>query len=377
MRKLSIAHITFVCLLLIASCTKEPILIEELESPEILEAPFNLETEEALEAFAQHLENNPAQNRHRVIHLRKGSHNQLQAIVDASKPFDHIIIDKGAHYEDKTVYIHHPLFIQGEEGATLYSGVQAIPTFDAGLLQPAIHVLNTRRVMIWNVDFKPIHEAGGIGVLIEQSKRCLVAKSSFYDFQSGIATQHGDYAYIWKNEVHSTPKGFTGEVADVYGIWIINGDKVRVVDNVVTNSIFGIWSCDLEGLAARNECYNNFIGMILCNVPPAYQLPSGTVGSENPGSRWLYRDNYSHDNVEVGILVIDGAADNRVYRNRGGNNGTYDIDVSGPSSRFGFPVPGSFRNRINSTDYSNTTIRDCGEDNTIIGGTLIKDAVCD
>ena len=379
MRNLSIPFTTLAFLLLLNACTKESLVAPvELESPKNLVAPFNLETEEEFEAFAKTLENNTAQSRHRVIHLRNGSHNQLQVIVDASKPFDHIIIDAGKHYEDKTVYIDHPLFIQGEEGATLYSGVKAIATPDAGLLQPALHILNTRKVMIWNVDFKPIGEAGGIGVLIEQSKHCLVAKSSFHDFQSGIATQHGDYAFIWQNEIHSTSKGFTGEIIDVYGIWLINGDKIRVIDNVVTNSIFGIWSCDLGGLASRNECYNNFIGMILCNVPPTYSLPSGgNVGSENPGTDWLYRDNYSHDNIEVGILIIDGATSNRVYRNRGGNNGTYDIDASGPSLRFGDPVPGSFSNRINSTDYPKTTIRDCGEGNTVIGGTLIKNAVCD
>ncbi|NJL77386.1 MAG: hypothetical protein HC892_22495, partial [Saprospiraceae bacterium] len=79
------------------------------------------------------------------------------------------------------------------------------------------------------------------------------------------------------------------------------------------------------------------------------------------------------DNLNVGFLVIDGAKNNYLSGNEGGNNGTYDFELAGDTERFGFFTPTSVGNRaIVGSAY---TVKDCGLDNVVTGGIKIDTAV--
>ena len=91
------------------------------------------------------------------------------------------------------------------------------------------------------------------------------------------------------------------------GVVVMNGEKVSLRNNIISGSGFGAWVCNKNGRAYNNEFYNNWMGLILCKVPPGF-LPffeSGNGGSDYPCTSWKVKNNMSHDNV-WGYIVIDG-----------------------------------------------------------------------
>jgi hypothetical protein len=100
-------------------------------------------------------------------------------------------------------------------------------------------------------------------------------------------------------------------------------------------------------------------------------MPSGeAVGSDLSGEQWIARWNDTHDNLDAGYLVIDGANNNLLANNAAANNATYDIELVGDSMRFGFLTPFSFENTV-FVESPSHTVKDCGVDNTVVGGTQI------
>ena len=150
--------------------------------------------------------------------------------------------------------------------------------------------------------------------------------------------EHGDQTLMWRNDIAVSPIGLNdGGVSIGFGITVINGDDARAIHNKITNAVFGIWACDRNGVAQHNEIYNSLIGLILCNVPPASMpLASGATGSEEPGNHWAVQNNHSHNNFDVGYLVIDGANNNTLLNNRGGNNARVDMELTQDTYRFAF-----------------------------------------
>jgi hypothetical protein len=152
----------------------------------------------------------------------------------------------------------------------------------------------------------------------------------------------------------------------------MNGKSAYVTDNKVSNSLFGIWACDEWGTLERNETFGNYIGTIVCNVPAGYILPSGELtGSLVPGTGWKVRNNNSHDNFNIGYIVIDGANNNLLENNNAFNNGSYDIELTTDTYRFGFLTPAAYKNTVIAGAYPNITIKDCGNGNTVIGGVQV------
>jgi len=116
--------------------------------------------------------------------------------------------------------------------------------------------------------------------------------------------------------------------------------------------------------------HENFIGIILCCVPDeGFTLPGGElVGSALSGTQWKATGNNATGNLDAGYLVIDGANNNLLVANNASNNGTYDIDLTADTYRFGFLTPASFENRVIAAPFANIRIKDCGNDNIISGG---------
>ncbi len=372
MRKYSLLFLLFI---FIAACQKE--VVKPTEAT-VNESQFlSLETEVDLEKFEAFLENNEIANSRgnqfgKKIILEGETHNALQKAINDAGRFGLVVL-KGTHHEETTVKIEHPVYILGQNGAKIISAVKVQEETTDGILRAAIHVNGVRRVTIWGVDFQTKTDVGGIAVLIEDSPRTVLSKNKMTNYQIGVAVEQGDDAIIWKNEIATTTKGLTGEVFEVYGILVVNGDRVRILKNKITNAFFGMCMCDKGGVSMHNETYGNFIGQLLCNyVPDVFFLESGATGSEEAANKWILRDNYSHDNFDAGYLVIDDANNNILIDNQGGNNATYDIELATDSYRFGFLTPKSFENKVNAGKYPNVTIKDCGENNVVRGGVRIN-----
>jgi len=375
MRK-SIFLLGTICLLFTWSCQKETLA----PAPETVdESQFlQLNTIDDLEAFDKLLENEASANSRsswhgKVVRVPKNSKNRLQKAIQDAGRFGLVLLEKGNHYEEETVLIEHPVYILGRRGAKLISDVRLVD--EIGVVQPAIHVNNTTRVTIWGIQLDARANGGGTGILVENSTKTVVSRSIINNFQAGIMLEHGNQTTMWRNNISITPRGLSENLALAFGITIINGDDARVIGNKITGGVFGIWACDRNGVAQENEAYGNLIGIILCNVPLSIPLASGLTGSEEPGNNWFTKNNYAHDNFDVGYLVIDGANNNTLIDNRGGNNARVDMELTMDTYRFGFLTPKSFENTVVAGKYPNLTIKDCGTDNVVNGGVQIDTGV--
>jgi hypothetical protein len=141
----------------------------------------------------------------------------------------------------------------------------------------------------------------------------------------------------------------------------------------VSNTVFGIWACDLAGYLVGNEFNGNFNGVVLCTVPPNnFPLPDGQfVGSQTPATRWAAYYNKSNGNFNSGFEVIDGANGCFLYGNTALENGAQDYEFAGETERYGFVAPTSERNWAIILPQE-STYKDCGDQNRINGGLEIN-----
>jgi len=307
-----------------------------------------------------------------VIEVPAESKDALALAVAEAGEGGTVILKAGNHYESSTVNIRQTVTIRGEAGAVLISDV--LPDAITTVIEPAFHIQEAANVVIIGLTMRPAAAVGGTGILVENAERAYLVGNTMDDFQFGILIEEGDFARVVNNKIATTTAWQTGEVPLADGIVVINGANTRLIGNVCTNSFIGTFPCDLNGLYLGNITTNNFIGLILCNVPSSVIMPDGrTTGALIPSSNWLVLYNKSADNLNVGFLVIDGAKNNYLSGNEGGNNGTYDFEFAGDSERFGFFTPPSVRNKaIISNKY---TVKDCGIENDITGGIVIDTAV--
>jgi len=107
----------------------------------------------------------------------------------------------------------------------------------------------------------------------------------------------------------------------------------------------------------------------------AFPLPGGELaGSDASAIQWRVIGNNASGNFDAGYLVIDGANNNRLADNDALSNGTYDIELAGDSFRFGFLTPKSFENSVIAGAFPNLKIKNCGENNTVVGGNLVDNS---
>jgi len=309
-----------------------------------------------------------------VVELPDGSVDALAAAIAAAGPGGVVRVLSGEHRESGTVTITHAVKILGEAGANLV--FDSKPTTVAGAIDPALHILNAPEVMIFRVKIRAQEDIGGTGILIEDSPRAMIGRNEIIDYQFSIMLEDGDHARIWKNTISATPAWLTTFFA-VHGVVVINGNKVRMVENDVSNAFFGVWACDREGRFFENNLHGNFIGLILCKVPQnAFPLPGGELaGSDTSAIEWRVKGNQATGNFNDGYLVIDGANNNLLSGNAASGNAAYDIELSGDSFRFGFLTPKSFENTVITGQFSNLKIKNCGENNTVVGGQLVDNSL--
>lgn len=307
-----------------------------------------------------------------AVELPAGSVDGLAAAIAQAGAGGTVLVKAGEHLERSTVTIWEKVAIIGEEGAVIISSSRGMETI--GVVEPLLHVNGASGVMIHGLEMRADSDHGGTGILLQNAPRAMVSENTLENFGIGIANHYGDHSFIYRNKVVGSSAWLSDPAISVLGIVNINGQRVRLFNNETSNAVFGLWACDEKGLASGNIGHSNFIGLIVCKVPPALPLPDGSVaGSDRPGGDWILHHNETNGNFHVGIIAIDGANDNLFVMNRAANNADADIELAGDSERFGFLTPTSVNNRVISGP--NISIKDCGVNNKVTGGDLIDTAL--
>ncbi|MCB0657840.1 MAG: hypothetical protein KDC57_16960 [Saprospiraceae bacterium] len=278
-----------------------------------------------------------------------------------------VVLEAGTHTESAQLIIDSKVRIKGEEGSELTLHAPDILDYTASI-QPGIitHGVGT---LIEGISITPDVTIGGVGIW-NTGNKAIVRECTFNGFQIAILNNGGNQFKVHHNDITSSDIWFTNEVADAYGVVIMNGNSCSITNNTVRQSVFGIWECVKGGICMGNETSGNFYGHILCKVPEAYIAYDGTVvGAAEPANHWIIALNNSHDNLYGGFVTIDGAYGNLLVANTASNNGSYDFDFVGDSERFGFLTPFTHDNR--GYFKPEQTVKDCGTNNKLFGGTQV------
>lgn len=151
-----------------------------------------------------------------AVELPAGSHNALSAAIVEAGPGGTVLVKAGEHYESGTVSISQQVRIIGEEGAIIRSGTRHIYT--VGAVQPVLHVLNMRSVLIYGLDLRADSDLGGTAILIQNAPQTTVARNTITDFGFSIVNQHGDHSYIYNNTILGSSAWLAGPLLEIHGI---------------------------------------------------------------------------------------------------------------------------------------------------------------
>ncbi len=310
-----------------------------------------------------------------MITIPAGSVDALAQAIEDVCPNGTIILAAGEHVENEGVVISKQVTIKGNDGAVLKIHSQLDnSSLDILNIDAALHILDVQKVKIENLNIIPLLTDGGTAILVQNADKCRIVDNDIQAHQMGVVVEQSNKVWIGNNIIHVADGWINGEFDDAHGVVIVNGENATIKENEITGALFGMWLCDKKGISSGNSTFGNYIGQILCNVPPYFELPNGTVtGAEVPCTNWNVNNNVAQNNFDTGYLVIDGANKNHLTNNEGGNNGTYDIELVGDSYRFGFLTPLSYQNTVTTGSFGNLLIKDCGVNNTINGNATIID----
>jgi nitrous oxidase accessory protein NosD len=311
-----------------------------------------------------------------VVEVPAGSANALAAAFAAAGVNGTVLLKSGLHTESGTVEITQKVTLAGEVGAVLESATS--PVLAPGqAVQPALWVHGASGVVIHDIEMRPATAIGGCGVLLDGAEQASVFANNIHDIQYGVIVDRSDRAKIWSNRVACSTGWLTGAIPEALGITVDIGEGVVIADNRVTGALFGIWPCDGGGQVFSNKASGCLIGIILCKVPAnSFLLPSGSFA----GPTWstyqcTTQGNETFGNFTAGILAIDGAHDSRIVDNNSHDNGTYDVEMSGDSFRFGFLTPTSVNCNFVAGSFPGVHVKNCGNGNTVVGGVLVDNTV--
>ncbi|MBK8922604.1 MAG: right-handed parallel beta-helix repeat-containing protein [Saprospirales bacterium] len=314
-----------------------------------------------------------AADRYSVV-IPGGSVNALAAALAEGTT---VVLAPGLHTETGTVTVTGYHNIIGQPGAVLRLKSPAFT--GTAPLAPGLHLYKAGGSSIMNVKIEASESLGGTAILINESEKVTVQGCDISGFQYSVLVEKSPRVTLFKNRIQCNTAWQTGALPQAHGVVIVNGEGARAEQNEISGALFGFWACDKNGAYRRNYTHDNMVGFILCKVPtPALILPDGSlIGAQFSATRWIVRDNVSTGNYDNGIMVIDGASYNTVIDNDVHGNGlaplagsAADIEVFADSYLFGFLTPAAHHNVINSAKFPGTTIKNCGTNTTVSGGTL-------
>jgi len=305
----------------------------------------------------------------KLVIVPAGSVDALAAAIAQAGDAGTVILESGVHTESGTVEVNRSTTIAGWPGAVLVSTSDPL----ANPVQPALWVHGAANVVVRGLEIKPSGPVGNMGILLQNAPNASVLMNNVHDFVYGVIVEQSDHAKVWSNRVACTTAWQTGAVPEAHGIIVVNGQQCLIAKNDVRDALFGIWPCDRGGRAIANRITGCFVGLILCKVPTgALTTPDGLVaGAAQSAANWLVQRNETFGNFTDGILAIDGANASTIVDNDSHDNGTYDVEMSGDSFRFGFLTPSSFDCRFIAGSFPNVRVKDCGNGNSIVGGVVV------
>ncbi|MEP7269715.1 MAG: right-handed parallel beta-helix repeat-containing protein [Saprospiraceae bacterium] len=311
-------------------------------------------------------------SRSNEIHIPAGSINALSTALTTSNNGDVIILDPGSHTESGTITLDKSISLIGYGATVTFSGtsVDALSHF-----APAIHVKERGCIStIRGITFKSSEALPGICIFLDNTKDIKILNNTFENWIIGVAMYNSNYNIVSSNTINANPGWQTIPGFNSQGVAIADGHHNMIIDNEIKGALFGIFTGGSLGIDFRNHTSGCAWGQILCKVTPDAITVGGTlVSTQTSSNNWLVMFNKSDHNFLTGIIVIDGAYKNYVSNNEMNNNAVYDIELAGASTRFGYPTPSSYDNRVNA--YYNMKIKDCGDDNKIHGGSLVNNTL--
>jgi len=305
-----------------------------------------------------------------VVELPAGSADALAAAVAEAGEGGVVLVRSGLHTESGTVLISHRITLVGEPGAVLESTTSPMLNYGVDVVQPALWVRGAGGSVIRGLELRPAGGIGGAGILVHESDNVSLLENNVHDYQFPIMMEKANRTKVWSNRVVCSSGWMTGAIPEADGIVVINGVNCLIADNTVADALFGIWPCDRGGRVTGNKATGCYIGIILCCVPDdAIKLPDGTLtGAVLSTVSATIQGNETAGNFTTGILAIDGANSSHIVNNNSHDNGTYDIELSGDSMRFGFFTPRSYNTTVVAGSFSNVRVKDCGQGNQVNGG---------
>ena len=284
-----------------------------------------------------------------------------------------VLVQTGLHTESGGVTIVEPVSIVGAPGAILEVSTSAVTVYPL-VVDAAFHV-RANGVRIQGLEIRPpAATTGGAAILIEDAASVAVTGNTIREHQFGVLIQRGDSATVSGNTMDIASGWATGALPEAHGVVVINGRSARIEGNSIRSALFGIWACDRQGRATANLVADNFIGLILCNVPTGNFLISGSdAGSGTPGREWTVRSNTAANNG-WGYLVIDGANNNSLQDNAATGSQFYDLELTMDTYRFGFLTPASYENTVKE---KNLVVKDCGNGNRVLKAGSLVDTTAD
>jgi hypothetical protein len=303
-----------------------------------------------------------------TVYVPAGSTNALAAAIAQAGPGGKVVLKSGSHWETETVMITQMVTITGEKDAILYVDVLPANTTNAAgqfITEAGIWVKNAPAVVIENLDIRPTGADGSMGIFLERGLRARIQNNKFTNFRYPLwLSDLSNMTAIYDNEIVG------GGISD-WGITVESGKDVKLKGNSSTGTVVGLFLGDERGIAEGNKFNGGAIGILLCTVQGAINLPTGkALQKAVPSNQVKLISNDCKDNI-WNYLVIDGAYNNILFRNKASNPGLYDIETAGPTSRFGVPSPTSINNVV--INISNDIIsKNCGEGNIFLAGKMVN-----
>ncbi len=148
---------------------------------------------------------------------------------------------------------------------------------------------------------------------------------------------------------------------------------MKIFNNEIEQYDTGVFTSDRNGLLFENYLHDNLVwGLFFCAFPPASELPDGNIPqAAETTNNWVIAKNICNNCGTGGYGLIDGAFENRLVANQAEGSIVADIILHPELIIPGFDVPSARDNLIISAQLPDVTIMDCGDNNTIIGGTLV------
>ena len=281
-----------------------------------------------------------------------------------------VYLRAGLHTENTRLLISSSTILIGEDGAILKVKTPvSVPDTDGIIpLNPAIYVLNASNTAVGNISIQPLDADGSTGILFENSAMSASMRNNLNNFQFSVVFEKSDNPVAIGNKIVGSTLSARGGIPLELGILVMNGKSAWIAQNEVSGNLHGLFLCDKYGTATQNYLHDNVFGLNLCTIG-GLKLPGGQYGGGlSAATNWKITGNRSENNAASGYLVIDNSTDNLLQNNTSAGNGAYDIELSGATSRFGFPAASSF----NTTVFAGATqkVKDCGSGNKVTGGIL-------